>query len=93
MPTRHLSSRLFKEIYNISAEKVNIVNQHPKKKRVGKYQGMTKAVKKAIVTCQRASPLISSIMERRSNSLNIGGIRYLRTNCERKIKENGNHKI
>ena len=39
-----------KEIYNISAEKVNIVNQHPRLKRVGKYQGMTKAVKKAIVT-------------------------------------------
>ncbi len=39
-----------KEIYNISAEKVNIVNQHSKSKRVGKYEGMTKAIKKAIVT-------------------------------------------
>ena len=39
-----------KEIHNISAEKVNIVNQHPRPKRVGRYEGMTKAVKKAIVT-------------------------------------------
>jgi len=39
-----------KEIYNISAERVSIINQRPRLKKVGKYQGMTKAVKKAIVS-------------------------------------------
>lgn len=38
-----------KEIYNIVPEKVNIVNVHPKMRRVGRYSGMTRAWKKAIV--------------------------------------------
>lgn len=38
-----------KEIYGITAEKVNIVNVHPKTKRVGRYEGKTNAYKKAIV--------------------------------------------
>ena len=42
-------AQAIKEIYNIKVEKVNIVNVHPKKKRVGKYEGMTNAFKKAIV--------------------------------------------
>ncbi len=42
-------AQAIKEIYNIKAEKVNIVNVHPKKKRVGKYLGKTNAFKKAIV--------------------------------------------
>lgn len=36
-------------IYNIKPEKVNIVNVHPKTKRVGRYVGKTNAVRKAIV--------------------------------------------
>ncbi len=39
-----------REIYNIKPEKVNIVNVHPKTKRVGRYEGKTNAYKKAIVT-------------------------------------------
>ncbi len=38
-----------KEIYNIAPEKVNIVNVHPKTRRVGRYSGKTRAIKKAIV--------------------------------------------
>ena len=42
-------AQAIKEIYNIKAEKVNIVNVHPKTKRLGKYVGKTNAVRKAIV--------------------------------------------
>lgn len=37
------------EIFNVKVEKVNILNVKPKKKRMGKYVGKTKAVRKAIV--------------------------------------------
>ena len=37
------------EIFNVKVEKVNIVNVRPKTKRVGKYEGTTSAVRKAIV--------------------------------------------
>lgn len=39
-----------KEIYDIKPEAVNIVNVHPKTKRVGRFVGKTSAYKKAIVT-------------------------------------------
>ena len=38
------------KIFNVKVEKVNTVNVHPKKKRVGRYSGMTNKYKKAIVT-------------------------------------------
>jgi len=38
-----------KEIFNVTVEKVNIMNCRPKDKRVGKYAGKTNAVRKAIV--------------------------------------------
>ncbi|MDF9825169.1 large subunit ribosomal protein L23 [Breznakia sp. PF5-3] len=37
------------EIFNVKVEKVNIMNVRPKAKRMGKYEGTTKAVRKAIV--------------------------------------------
>jgi len=37
------------EIFNVKVEKVNIVNVRPKTKKVGKYEGKTSAVRKAIV--------------------------------------------
>ena len=43
-------AQAIKEIYNIKVEGVNIVNVHPKKKRMGRYEGTTSAYKKAIVT-------------------------------------------
>ena len=38
------------KIFNVKVERVNTVNVHPKKKRVGRYAGMTNKYKKAIVT-------------------------------------------
>lgn len=38
------------KIFNVKVESVNTVNVHPKKKRVGRYTGMTNKYKKAIVT-------------------------------------------
>jgi len=37
------------EIFNVKVESVNIVNVKPREKRMGRYVGMTKAVKKAYV--------------------------------------------
>lgn len=42
-------AQAIQEIYHIKPEKVNIVNVHPKTKRVGRFVGKTKAIKKAIV--------------------------------------------
>ena len=38
------------KIFNVKVERVNTVNVHAKKKRVGRYTGMTNKYKKAIVT-------------------------------------------
>ena len=38
------------KIFNVKVEKLNTINVHPKKKRVGRYTGMTNKYKKAIVT-------------------------------------------
>lgn len=37
------------KIFNVKVEKVNIMNTHPKNKRVGKYTGKSNRYKKAIV--------------------------------------------
>ncbi len=37
------------EIYGIKPERVNIVNVHPKFRRVGRYSGYTRGVRKAMV--------------------------------------------
>lgn len=36
-------------IFNVKVEKVNILNVKPKTKRMGRYVGQTKAVRKAVV--------------------------------------------
>ncbi|MDD2591542.1 MAG: 50S ribosomal protein L23 [Erysipelotrichaceae bacterium] len=36
-------------IFKVSVEKVNVVNVHPKEKRMGRYVGKTKAIRKAYV--------------------------------------------
>lgn len=36
-------------IFNVKVESITTANSHPKKKRVGKYTGMTNKYKKAIV--------------------------------------------
>ena len=38
-----------KAIFGVDVEKVNIINVKPKTKRVGRYVGKTKAIRKAIV--------------------------------------------
>ena len=38
------------KIFKVKVESVNTVNVHPKKKKVGRYAGMTNKYKKAIVT-------------------------------------------
>ncbi len=43
------------EIFNVKVEKVNVVNVLPRKKRMGKYEGKTKHVKKAIVKLAEGS--------------------------------------
>ncbi len=41
-----------KELFSVDVVKVNLINGKPKKKRVGRHQGLTAKVKKAIVTIQ-----------------------------------------
>ncbi|MBE6113646.1 MAG: 50S ribosomal protein L23 [Erysipelotrichaceae bacterium] len=38
------------EIFSVKVEKVNVVNTHSKTRRVGRFVGKTKAIRKAIVT-------------------------------------------
>ena len=42
-------------LFNVKVEKVNTINVKPKKKRVGRYVGKTKKVKKAIVKLSEGS--------------------------------------
>ena len=46
-----------KEAFGVDAVSINTVNVRPKKKRVGRYTGATKAYKKAIVTLKEGSNL------------------------------------
>ena len=43
--------------FNVKVVSVNTVNSHPKKKRVGKYTGMTSRYKKAIVTLEKGNTI------------------------------------
>ena len=43
--------------FNVKVMAVNVTNSHPKKKRVGKYTGMTNKYKKAIVTLEKGSTI------------------------------------
>ena len=42
-------------IFNVKVESINIVNVKPREKRMGRYTGLTKAVKKAYVTLKEGS--------------------------------------
>ena len=44
-------------IFNVKVESVNTVNVRPKKKRVGRYNGKTNKVKKAIVKLKEGSSI------------------------------------
>ena len=45
------------KIFNVKVESVNTSNSHPKKRRVGKYTGMTNKYKKAIVKLAKGSTI------------------------------------
>lgn len=45
------------EAFNVKVANVNTINVRPKKKRVGRYTGTTKAYKKAIITLAEGSKL------------------------------------
>lgn len=45
------------KIFNVKVEKVNIMNTHPKNKRVGKYTGKSNRYKKAIVKLAEGSTI------------------------------------
>ncbi|MEG0021828.1 MAG: 50S ribosomal protein L23 [Bacilli bacterium] len=44
-------------IFDVKVENVNTINVKPKKKRVGRYVGKTKKIKKAIVKLQEGSSI------------------------------------
>ena len=43
--------------FDVKVDKVNTINVRPKKKRIGRYEGATKAYKKAIITLAEGSKL------------------------------------
>lgn len=45
------------KVFGVKVEKVNTINVRPKKKRVGRYVGTTKAYKKAVITLAEGSKL------------------------------------
>ncbi len=45
------------EIFNVKVESVNVVNQKPRTKRMGKYVGKTNFVKKAYITLKEGSKI------------------------------------
>lgn len=45
------------KIFDVKVESVNTINVKPKKKRVGRYEGKTNKVKKAIVKLQEGSSI------------------------------------
>ena len=49
--------KAIEEIFNVKVESVNVVNQKPKAKRMGKYLGKTNAVKKAYIKLAEGSKI------------------------------------
>ena len=45
------------KVFNVKVESVNTINTKPKKKRVGRYEGTTHRVKKAIVKLKEGSSI------------------------------------
>lgn len=45
------------KLFNVKVEKVNIMNTHPKNRRVGKYTGKSNRYKKAIVKLAKGSTI------------------------------------
>ena len=47
--------KAIEEIFNVKVDSINVVNQKPKTKRMGRYEGKTKNVKKAYVKLAEGS--------------------------------------
>ncbi len=42
--------KAIEELFDVTVEDVNVLNQKPKKKRVGRYEGFVSGMRKAVVT-------------------------------------------
>ena len=49
--------KAIEEIFNVKVESVNVVNQKPKAKRMGRYEGKTNFVKKAYIKLAEGSKI------------------------------------
>jgi large subunit ribosomal protein L23 len=49
--------KAIESIFNVKVVSITTANSHPKKKRVGKYTGMTNKYKKAIVTLEKGNTI------------------------------------
>ena len=55
--TKPQIKKAIESIFNVKVEKINTLNSHPKKKRVGKYTDMTNKYKKAIVKLAKGNTI------------------------------------
>ena len=55
--TKPQIKKAIESIFNVKVEKINTLNSHPKKKRVGKYTGMSNKYKKAIVKLAKGNTI------------------------------------
>ena len=55
--TKPQIKKAIESIFNVKVEKINTLNSHPKKKKVGKYTGMTNKYKKAIVKLAKGNTI------------------------------------
>ena len=55
--TKPQIKKAIESIFNVKVEKINTLNSHPKKKRVGKYTGMNNKYKKAIVKLAKGNTI------------------------------------
>ncbi len=55
--TRIQVKQTLEQIFQVKVEKVNIINVKPKEKRMGRFVGKTRNIKKAIVTLKEGSQI------------------------------------
>lgn len=55
--TKPQIKKAIEEFFNVKVEKINIMNTHPKNKRVGRYTGKSNRYKKAIVKLAKGSTI------------------------------------
>lgn len=55
--TKPQVKKAIEEFFNVKVEKINIMNTHPKNKRVGRYTGKSNRYKKAIVKLAKGSTI------------------------------------